>query len=226
MPTDVNTILTEVKTALNLNINVNTYSPGEYCDRYTTEFEQSHDVVLARSFVVRDIDPTMVEPLVCGITNLLTYPTRLEVGKVWHDISVIRDDVFHLALVGENDHGTDNLANIIYNPGPIVTSGHIDYLEGYIENVREQQKEDDCVLATIKLGITVKCEGYITIEDFEVPRYLLEPENADNLIDHLGQNNTDLIESTASVALHDGDLEIDRWSMEYELEEVENIYED
>jgi hypothetical protein len=72
----------------------------------------------------------------------------------------------------------------------------------------------------------LRCEGYVTLEDIEVPRYLLDPENADDLIDYLGQNNTDLIEYTAREALRNGDLEIDRWAMEYELEEVESILDE
>jgi hypothetical protein len=231
MANDITTILQEVKTALNLNINVKTYSLDEYCDRYTAEFEQSHDVELDRSFVVRDIDPTMVEPLVTGITNLLTYPARRDVWKVWHDISVIHAvaddiDVYHLALVGRNDQGLDNLTEIFHNPGRIVTSNHVGYLVAFIEDNRELQKEDDLVTATLKLTMGLRCEGYVTLEDIEVPRYLLDPENADDLIDYLGQNNTDLIEYTAREALRNGDLEIDRWAMEYELEEVESILDE
>lgn len=225
MSTDVTTILKEVKTALNMDLSVKTYSLDEYCDRYTAEFEQSHDVELARSFVVRDIDPTTVERLVTGITNLLTYPARLDICKVWHDISVIHAvaddiDVYHLALVGRNDQGLDNLAEILHNPGRIVTSNHIEYLVTFIEDNRELQKEDDLVIATLKLTMELRCEGYVTLEDIKVPRYLLDPENADDLIDYLGQNHTDLIENAANNALHDGDLDIDRWSMEYELDEV------
>jgi hypothetical protein len=230
MANDITTILQEVKTALNLNINVKTYSLDEYCDRYTAEFEQSHDVELDRSFVVRDIDPTMVEPLVTGITNLLTYPARRDVWKVWHDISVIHAvaddiDVYHLALVGRNDQGLDNLTEIFHNPGRIVTSNHVGYLVAFIEDNRELQKEDDLVTATLKLTMGLRCEGYVTLEDIEVPRYLLDPENADDLIDYLGQNHTDLIENAANNALHDGDLDIDRWSMEYELDEVSDVEE-
>ncbi|MDD2318098.1 MAG: hypothetical protein PHD57_12235 [Desulfobacterales bacterium] len=76
MSTDVTTILKEVKTALNMDLSVKTYSLDEYCDRYTAEFEQSHDVELTRSFVVRDIDPTTVERLVTGITNKIAREER------------------------------------------------------------------------------------------------------------------------------------------------------
>ena len=225
MSTDITTILNEVKTALNLNINVKTYSLDEYCDRYTAEFEQSHDVELARSFVVRDIDPTTVERLVTGITNLLTYPARLDICKVWHDISVIHAvvddiDVYHLALVGRNDQGLDNLAEILHNPGRIVTSNHIEYLVTFIEDNREQMKKNEFVTVDIRLTMRVKCEGYVTLNDIEIPRDLLDADS-DEVLEYVSDNFKEELENATYDELRDGELDIERWSMEYDLDNME-----
>ncbi len=225
MSTDITTILNEVKTALNLNINVKTYSLDEYCDRYTAEFEQSHDVELARSFVVRDIDPTTVERLVTGITNLLTYPARLDICKVWHDISVIHAvaddiDVYHLALVGRNDQGLDNLAEILHNPGRIVTSNHIEYLVTFIEDNREQMKKTEFVTVDIRLTMCVKCEGYVTLNDIEIPRDLLDADS-DEVLKYVSDNFKEELENATYDELRDGELDIERWSIEYDLDNME-----
>jgi len=225
MSTDITTILNEVKTALNLNINVKTYSLDEYCDRYTAEFEQSHDVELARSFVVRDIDPTTVERLVTGITNLLTYPARLDICKVWHDISVIHAvaddiDVYHLALVGRNDQGLDNLAEILHNPGRIVTSNHIEYLVTFIEDNREQMKKNEFVTVDIRLTMRVKCEGYVTLNDIEIPRDLLDADS-DEVLEYVSDNFKEELENATYDELRDGELDIERWAMEYDLDIME-----
>jgi hypothetical protein len=225
MSTDITTILNEVKTALNLNINVKTYSLDEYCDRYTAEFEQSHDVELARSFVVRDIDPTTVERLVTGITNLLTYPARLDICKVWHDISVIHAvaddiDVYHLALVGRNDQGLDNLAGNLHNPGRIVTSNHIEYLVTFIEDNREQMKKNEFVTVDIRLTMRVKCEGYVTLNDIEIPRDLLDADS-DEVLEYVSDNFKEELENATYDELRDGELDIERWSMEYDLDNME-----
>jgi len=225
MSTDITTILNEVKTALNLNINVKTYSLDEYCDRYTAEFEQSHDVELARSFVVRDIDPTTVERLVTGITNLLTYPARLDICKVWHDISVIHAvaddiDVYHLALVGRNDQGLDNLAEILHNPGRIVTSNHIEYLVTFIEDNREQMKKNEFVTVDIRLTMRVKCEGYVTLNDIEIPRDLLDADS-DEVLEYVSDNFKEELENATYDELRDGELDIERWAMEYDLDNME-----
>lgn len=225
MVNDITTILKEVKTALNLNINVKTYSLDEYCDRYTAEFEQSHDVELARSFVVRDIDPTTVERLVTGITNLLTYPARLDICKVWHDISVIHAvaddiDVYHLALVGRNDQGLDNLAEILHNPGRIVTSNHIECLVTFIEDNREQMKKNEFVTVDIRLTMRVKCEGYVTLNDIEIPRDLLDADS-DEVLEYVSDNFKEELENATYDGVRDGELDIERWSMEYDLDNME-----
>lgn len=225
MSTDITTILNEVKTALNLNINVKTYSLDEYCDRYTAEFEQSHDVELARSFVVRDIDPTTVERLVTGITNLLTYPARLDICKVWHDISVIHAvaddiDVYHLALVGRNDQGLDNLAEILHNPGRIVTSNHIEYLVTFIEDNRKQMKKNEFVTVDIRLTMRVKCEGYVTLNDIEIPRDLLDADS-DEVLEYVSDNFKEELENATCDELRDGELDIERWSIEYDFDNME-----